>query len=84
MKLLIFVALTAALVATSLALKNEICGLPHSANGYKDTGITCRALLYDYTYDSSANKCIMFTYGGCGGNANRFITKESCEEKCLE
>ncbi|KAH8372529.1 hypothetical protein KR200_004235 [Drosophila serrata] len=84
MKLLIFVALIAALVATSLALKNEICGLPHSVDGDEKTGIYCQALFYDYTYDSSANKCIMFIYGGCGGNENRFGSKESCEEKCLE
>ncbi|KAH8350568.1 hypothetical protein KR067_009471, partial [Drosophila pandora] len=60
----------------------EICGLPHSSDG--NGGIRCRAYKPRWTYDSSNNYCIKFIYGGCGGNDNRFDTKQACEEKCLE
>ncbi|KAL5112326.1 Histone acetyltransferase KAT5 [Taenia crassiceps] len=33
--------------------------------------------------DGSESECVQFTYGGCGGNANNFETKEACEERCL-
>lgn len=26
--------------------------------------------------------CHPFVYGGCGGNANRFETREACERRC--
>lgn len=26
--------------------------------------------------------CHPFVYGGCGGNANRFGTREACERRC--
>ncbi|XP_017097913.2 kunitz-like toxin PcKuz3 [Drosophila bipectinata] len=81
MKVLIFLAAIFALLGTSLALKNEICGLPHSRNGDL---ISCEAYIPSWTYNSSSNECIKFIYGGCRGNDNRFDTKQACEEKCLE
>ncbi|XP_075168461.1 uncharacterized protein LOC142240639 [Haematobia irritans] len=33
-------------------------------------------------YDTSSGSCKSFKYRGCGGNANRFCTKEACEERC--
>ncbi|XP_017038504.1 male accessory gland serine protease inhibitor-like [Drosophila kikkawai] len=82
MKLIIFVAVFTALVATSLALKNEICGLPHSKDG--ENGLHCLAYMPSWTYDSEQNKCIKFIYGGCGGNLNRFMSQNLCERMCLE
>ncbi|XP_017038506.1 male accessory gland serine protease inhibitor-like [Drosophila kikkawai] len=82
MRLLIFLVAFAAFLASSFALKNEICGQPHSRNG--NGKITCEAYIPSWTYDSSANKCVKFVYGGCGGNENRFVNKEICEEKCLQ
>ena len=35
-----------------------------------------------YYYDSKANKCYPFIYGGCGGNLNRFATEGSCLGRC--
>ncbi|KAH8413136.1 hypothetical protein KR009_008196 [Drosophila setifemur] len=81
MKLLILFAVFAAFVVSSLALKDEICGQPHSRNG--DT-ISCEAYIPSWSYDLSNNKCVKFIYGGCLGNDNRFFTKEACEAKCLE
>ncbi|XP_016982785.1 male accessory gland serine protease inhibitor-like [Drosophila rhopaloa] len=82
MKLLILVFMFIALVASSLGLKNEICGLPHSFDG--NGRISCDAYIPSWSYDSGNNECIEFIFGGCGGNANRFDSKEICEKKCLE
>nr|CAH8853326.1 unnamed protein product [Trichobilharzia regenti] len=46
-----------------------------------DTG-RCRAAIPSYYYDPSSNTCKVFTYGGCGGNGNRFPSKEACEKAC--
>uniref|UniRef100_A0A914QFX4 BPTI/Kunitz inhibitor domain-containing protein n=1 Tax=Panagrolaimus davidi TaxID=227884 RepID=A0A914QFX4_9BILA len=35
-------------------------------------------------YDASEGRCSQFWYGGCGGNENRFATKEMCETICVE
>ncbi|BFF96227.1 male accessory gland serine protease inhibitor-like [Drosophila madeirensis] len=82
MKFLLLLAVLAVFVANSLALKNEICGLQHSRNG--DGRISCEAYIPSWSFDSAANECIKFIYGGCGGNDNRFGSKEECEAKCLE
>ncbi|CAD0206702.1 unnamed protein product [Chrysodeixis includens] len=44
----------------------------------------CHALFYKYGFDPKANACVQFVYGGCGGNTNRFATKEYCEQVCAE
>ncbi|XP_017075161.2 male accessory gland serine protease inhibitor-like [Drosophila eugracilis] len=82
MKLMILVFVFAAFVASALALKNEICGLPHSRNG--NGKISCEAYIPSWSYDAGNNQCVKFIYGGCGGNDNRFNSKENCEEKCLQ
>jgi len=35
-----------------------------------------------FAYDFTNNRCVQFTYGGCGGNPNRFHTKEACQIVC--
>lgn len=35
-----------------------------------------------YYYDSFSGRCHLFIYGGCGGNLNRFKTREECEARC--
>ena len=42
----------------------------------------CEALNPRYTYDDAAGKCVLFTWGGCGGNENNFETLEDCEKTC--
>ncbi|CAH8857326.1 unnamed protein product [Trichobilharzia szidati] len=42
----------------------------------------CRAYFPSFYYDQSSNECKKFVYGGCGGNENRFTSKDTCEEAC--
>uniref|UniRef100_A0A914XDA9 BPTI/Kunitz inhibitor domain-containing protein n=1 Tax=Plectus sambesii TaxID=2011161 RepID=A0A914XDA9_9BILA len=35
-----------------------------------------------WTYNRFTSRCEQFTYSGQGGNANRFLSKEQCEERC--
>ncbi|XP_068710293.1 uncharacterized protein [Montipora foliosa] len=42
----------------------------------------CRGFIPQWFYNSNTSRCEQFTYGGCGGNANRFTTKTQCQERC--
>ncbi|MEQ2225963.1 hypothetical protein ILYODFUR_022937, partial [Ilyodon furcidens] len=44
---------------------------------------SCRSFTLMWFYDSKNTKCSRFLYSGCGGNKNRFWTKEECEDTCL-
>ena len=35
-----------------------------------------------FYYDHEEGKCKEFNYGGCKGNLNRFVNRESCENRC--
>ncbi|KAL5503585.1 hypothetical protein EMCRGX_G010557 [Ephydatia muelleri] len=43
----------------------------------------CEAYFPSYFYNSTSGKCEKFVYGGCGGNANRFSSKQQCNDKCV-
>ncbi|XP_067288679.1 papilin-like isoform X2 [Pseudorasbora parva] len=51
------------------------CRLPMDAG-------PCEALKHMWAFDSSAGKCVPFTYGGCKGNGNKFDSQKECEELC--
>jgi hypothetical protein len=53
----------------------DTCSLP------AETG-PCLAAMRRFYYDPVAARCREFTYGGCGGNANNFMTLADCEAKC--
>ena len=36
-----------------------------------------------FAFDPKTSSCVGFTYRGCGGNANRFFTKSSCQQVCI-
>lgn len=55
----------------------DVCSLP------KETG-PCRGFFRKVYYDSAIRRCLPFTYGGCGGNANRFSSIEECEGICIK
>ena len=40
----------------------------------------CRASIPSWGFDGK--NCVMFTYGGCGGNGNRFDTEAACRMGC--
>ncbi|KAJ8704588.1 hypothetical protein PYW07_011776 [Mythimna separata] len=69
---LVIFLVAAALADTSI---NPICLLP------RETGM-CRASMPRYGYNPESGKCEKFTYGGCRGNSNNFLTVEECEDAC--
>ncbi|XP_056592017.1 protein AMBP [Triplophysa dalaica] len=42
----------------------------------------CFGMLQRYFYNSSIMTCQMFTYGGCLGNHNNFVTEKECLQSC--
>ena len=42
----------------------------------------CKASLRQYYFDRNTGQCQEFIYGGCNGNANRFLTKCECKIEC--
>lgn len=40
----------------------------------------CRASLPRYYYKDGT--CQRFTYGGCGGNENNYLTEDDCMKTC--
>ncbi|MEV0322469.1 BPTI/Kunitz domain-containing protein [Streptomyces sp. NPDC050658] len=70
-------AATAATAATAMPCKaqDDTCTLP------PDPG-PCSNTLLRWYYNPATGECEPFIYGGCGGNANNFATKEQCEMHC--
>ncbi|KAM4735979.1 collagen alpha-6(VI) chain isoform 2-T3 [Anableps anableps] len=44
---------------------------------------SCQEYSMKWFFDTVQNQCSRFWYGGCDGNANRFETREECENLCL-
>ena len=42
----------------------------------------CLNSMSRYHYNSVSGECEEFQYGGCGGNRNRFLNKQQCEDEC--
>ena len=57
-------------------MPSESCFLPG------DAGSSCSDAAALWYYDSSVGVCTQFLYGGCGGNQNRFRTRDECRQRC--
>ncbi|CAM1297568.1 Uncharacterised protein g1854 [Pycnogonum litorale] len=42
----------------------------------------CDGYFVRYFYNVTSDACDTFTYGGCGGNENRFQTEKACKKTC--
>jgi len=42
----------------------------------------CTKNLLRWYYDAARSTCQTFLYGGCRGNANRYVTKKDCMQSC--
>ncbi|XP_037294252.1 papilin-like isoform X4 [Manduca sexta] len=42
----------------------------------------CRSSIPKFYWEPASGSCLQYSYGGCGGGANRFSTIEECEEIC--
>ena len=42
----------------------------------------CDAVVPMWYFNSQTHTCEKFNWGGCGGNDNKFATKDECEKRC--
>lgn len=54
---------------------NRLCTLPASPGGGNEA-------LPRYFFNSTSGRCEEFTYRGCGGNWNHFMTSDECNQHC--
>jgi len=47
-------------------------------------GGPCRATILRWYYDQESKRCEEFTYGGCAGNDNNFVSHHKCQERCVK
>ncbi|CAL1531650.1 unnamed protein product [Lymnaea stagnalis] len=62
---------------------NIIPGSDTSACTQEKSAGNCDKWVIHWFFDSARGACNRFYYGGCGGNSNRFESKESCEKACI-
>ncbi|KAJ7345553.1 hypothetical protein JRQ81_001503 [Phrynocephalus forsythii] len=66
---------------SSPVVEQELTLLPSVCLMRMDRGL-CRAQEKRFFYNSSIGKCRPFSYSGCGGNENNFVTRKSCLQMC--
>uniref|UniRef100_B5M704 Thrombin inhibitor n=1 Tax=Amblyomma americanum TaxID=6943 RepID=B5M704_AMBAM len=71
----VHVLLTLATVYGTSVSISSICSLPQVKGN-------CRGIFEMWHYNSTKDTCSLFTYGGCGGNENRFENCTQCMESC--
>ena len=63
-------------------LRNRLNNLKKKDCKLKIDRGSCHSFIMMFAYDDILERCIPFTYGGCGGNANRFFTRTQCLATC--
>ena len=53
----------------------DVCALPFEPG-------SCDGALDVFTFDAATGRCEPATWGGCGGNGNRFLTARDCYDTC--
>ncbi|XP_050528636.1 papilin isoform X2 [Daktulosphaira vitifoliae] len=63
----------------------HVCVVPDTLDACEQPLVTgpCQGNFKRWYYDKTSRTCSEFNYGGCKGNKNNFLTKESCSYKCL-
>ncbi|KAK0153506.1 Boophilin-H2 [Merluccius polli] len=59
-----------------MVIFNELCVMKEDAG-------PCKAIKERFYFDIDTGRCMMFEYGGCGGNANNFQSLQACEQTCV-
>ncbi|XP_060698512.1 amyloid-beta precursor protein [Hemiscyllium ocellatum] len=72
--------LTATFFKKKLLLENP---LPVPCSQPMDEG-SCSHYELLWYYSPESNECRPFVYSGCGGNSNRFSSKQECIDRCVE
>lgn len=56
----------------------------NKCNGFPEKG-SCNKTIIKWAYDQNRQKCVVFVWGGCGGNEfNQFDSEEDCLNSCLQ
>ncbi|CAL8240662.1 unnamed protein product [Merluccius merluccius] len=63
-------------MAAEMVIFNELCVMKEDAG-------PCKAIKERFYFDIDTGRCMMFEYGGCGGNANNFQSLQACELTCV-
>ncbi|XP_063221793.1 papilin isoform X2 [Bacillus rossius redtenbacheri] len=63
-----------------------LCVLPDTVDVCEQpqTEGPCRGNFTRWYYDTESGQCRHFSYGGCKGNGNNFLTESACQQRCLQ
>ena len=57
--------------------------IPEACSATLDPG-SCEAYIPSFWHDPTTGVCEPFVYGGCGGNTNRYPSREACQQACAD
>ncbi|EAW37534.1 BPTI/Kunitz-type proteinase inhibitor domain-containing protein [Lyngbya sp. PCC 8106] len=71
----------AIIISSSLLLPQEVFAEPKPMCSQPIEAGTCQASFNRYAFNG--NECVPFSFGGCEGNENNFMTLGDCQQTCL-